>query len=98
MIAGIVSTALEPIVQLVIHGPAGHQKQFDALIDTGFDGWLSLPVSIISDLELQWRGRASALLADGTRTVFNVYEGTLIWHDQPRRIRVDEAETDPLVG
>jgi len=37
-------------------------------------------------------------LADGSESVFDIYEGTVFWDGQARRIPVHEAETMPLVG
>ena len=49
-------------------------------------------------LELAWRERGRALLADGRESVFDIYEGTVLWDGQARRIPVHEVETIPLVG
>ena len=49
-------------------------------------------------LGLPWRRRGRALLADGSESVFDIYEGTVVWERRPRRIAVDEADTAPLVG
>ena len=68
------------------------------IIDTGFDGWLSLPSSLIVLLSLVWRQRGRALLADGRESVFDIYQGTVIWDGQDHRIPVHEAETTPLIG
>ena len=38
------------------------------------------------------------MLADGSDSVFDIYEATATWDGKPRRIAVDEAECDPLVG
>ena len=35
---------------------------------------------------------------DGSESVFDIYEGTVLWDGSPRRIAVDEASTAPLVG
>ncbi|ETW96509.1 MAG: hypothetical protein ETSY1_26340 [Candidatus Entotheonella factor] len=39
-----------------------------------------------------------ALLADGTESLFDIYEATIVWDGALRRLAVDAAETDPLVG
>ena len=81
-----------------MRGPTGQEQEIEAVIDTGFDGWLSLPSSVIISLALEWRERGRALLADGSESVFDIYEGTVFWDGQARRIPVHEAETMPLVG
>ncbi len=37
-------------------------------------------------------------LADGSICIFHVYEGKVIWDGKVRKILVDEADADPLVG
>jgi clan AA aspartic protease len=98
MISGVVTDRREAVVRLKVHGPAGQDQEIEAVIDTGFDGWLSLPSSIIARLGLTWRRRGRALLADGSESVFDIYEATVDWDGALRRIAVDQAETVPLVG
>lgn len=98
MITGVVTDDRQAIVHLIVRGPAGQEQEIEAIIDTGFDGWLSLPSSIIVPLGLVWRQRGRALLADGGESVFDIYETTVVWDGEAHRIPVDEAETAPLVG
>lgn len=78
MITGIVHD-LEPIIPLHICGSDGKVYIQDAIIDTGFDGWLSLPPDLIEQLNLTWKRRGRAILGDGSECVFNVYEAVIIW-------------------
>jgi clan AA aspartic protease len=98
MITGFVTDRREAVIRLRVHGPAGQDQEIEAVVDTGFDGWLSLPSSIITQLGLRWRQRGRALLADGSESVFDIYEASVDWDGKPRRIPVDEAETVPLIG
>jgi clan AA aspartic protease len=98
MITGTVTADLEAIIRLTVRGPAGQVRRVKAVIDTGFDGWLSAPSVLIAQLGLPWRRRGLALLADGSESIFEIYEATLFWDRRPRRIPVDEADTVPLVG
>jgi len=98
MITGVVSDRREAVIRLRVSGPAGQDREIEAIIDTGFDGWLSLPLSIITQLGLVWRQRGRALLADGSESVFDIYEAAVDWDGEARRIPADEAETVPLVG
>ena len=98
MITGVVRDECQAIIHLIVRGPAGQEQEIEAIIDTGFDGWLSLPSSIIVLLGLVWRRRGRALLADGRESIFDIYEATVVWDGEARRIPVDEAETAPLVG
>jgi clan AA aspartic protease len=98
MITGVVTADREAVIGLVVRGPAGQEQQIKAVVDTGFDGWCSLPPVLIALLRLPWRRRGRALLADGSESVFDIHEGTVVWEGRPRRIVVDAADTAPLLG
>src|SRR6266566_2913866 len=98
MITGIVTDNREAVVSLTVSGPNGHQETIHAVIDTGFDGWLSLPPPTIAILGLSWSRRGRAQLADGSTTIFDIFDGSLLWDGAIRRIPVDEADTAPLLG
>ena len=98
MITGAVTSNLEAVIRVVVRGPNRDELEVDAVIDTGFNGWLSLPGNLIDQLSLPWLTRGRVILADGTEQECDVYAATVIWDGQPRRIPVDAAETDPLVG
>ena len=98
MIIGVVSAYREALIRLIVRGPRGQEQEIEAVIDTGFDGALSLPPVLIGPLGLPWRRRGRALLADGTESLFDIYEATVVWDGTPRRIAIDAADTDLLVG
>ena len=52
MITGSVNAYREPIIGLTIRGPIGKEMEVEAVIDTGFNGSLSLPSSLIALLGL----------------------------------------------
>ena len=98
MIEGRVNANGEATIYLLLHGNAGEEQTVEAIIDTGFTSYLSLPAVLIDRLDLSWAGRGQALLADGSLHVFDMYIGTVMWDGQQRTIEVDEAETEPLAG
>ncbi len=98
MMTGVVSAYPEALVRITIRGPGGQEQEVETVIDTGFDGALTLPPALITTLGLPWRRRGRALLADGTDTLFDIYEALVVWDGTPRRIAVDAADTDPLIG
>lgn len=98
MITGVVTAFHQATIRLIVHGPTGQAQEIEAVIDTGFDGALSLPPAAIAALSLPWRRRGQALLADGTTSLFDIYEATLLWDGAPRRVVVDAADIGPLVG
>jgi clan AA aspartic protease len=98
MITGTINGSLDAIIRLTVRGPTARTRRIRAVIDTGFNGTLTLPPALIADLELPWYRRAFAELGDGSETVFDVYRAVITWDRSRRTIRVDEADTMPLVG
>jgi len=98
LIQGAVNSALEAVLPLTVQGTAGPAQQVEAVIDTGFSGFLTLPSALVTGLGLAFDGVGWAVLADGTEARFDVYDATLLWDGQPRRVYVYAAETTPLVG
>lgn len=98
MITGIVNQEFEPIISISLRDADGNIYTQDAIVDTGFNGWLSLPPDLIAQLNLNWKRRGRAILGDGSECVFNVYEAVVIWDGDLLTIPVDEADSEPLVG
>ena len=98
MITGQVTVYREAIISLSVQGPEGQSREIDAVIDTGFNGFLTLPPSLVQELGLAWRRRGRAMLADGSDSLFDIYEATVTWDGRPRRIAVDGVNSDPLIG
>jgi clan AA aspartic protease len=98
MITGRVNAELEAIIQLEVAGSGSRQRQVDAVIDTGFTGYLTSPHSVIAALQLAWLGREEGTLADGSVDLFDVYRATLVWDGHPKPIEVEAAHAAPLVG
>ena len=98
MITGIVNADFEPIISLSLQGADGQIYTQDAIVDTGFNGWLSLPPDLIAQLNLRWKRRGRAILGDGSECVFNVYEAIVVWDGDLLTIPIDEADSEPLIG
>lgn len=98
MIQGIVNFRYELTLPLVVGNSIGEREFVNTVIDTGFDGFLSLPLEIINRLELPWRTSNIATLGDGSKTLFDFYTGIVIWDGQYRSIDIAESDTEPLLG
>lgn len=98
MIAGTVNAAREARIPLVLRAPLGATQEVDALIDTGFNGFLTLPSTLIAALGLKRLACGRAILADGRDQLFDIHAVTVIWDGQPVMVEADSADTDPLVG
>ncbi len=98
---GVVNENCEAIIRIVVIvvGNTNAQRQvIDAVVDTGFTGFLTLPSTIITSLGLSWSSRERGTLGDGSIHIFDVYMATVIWDGQTRTTDVNEADTDPLIG
>ena len=98
MITGTVNTDLQPLIVVPAFSASGVRHDIKALVDTGYNGWLTLPPDLIAALGLSWRQRGRAILADGSTIVFDIYEGTVLWDGALLTILIDEADGIPLVG
>lgn len=98
MIYGVVNSRCEATLPLVVGNSSGQREAINTVIDTGFDGFLSLPSEIITRLGLPWTISNPATLGDGSETVFDFYTGIVIWDGQYRTIDIAESETESLLG
>ena len=98
MITGTVNADSEAIIRLQVQGPTGHAQDIDALIDTGFNGFLTLSPTLVRQLSLPHLGQSRALLANGQEELLDLYEVTLLWDGQWQTVETDAADTDALVG
>ena len=98
MIQGTVSAAYEAVVPLPLRGPAGQARDVDAVVDTGFTRFLTLPSAMVAELELGFRGVNRVILADGSETTLEVYGVTVLWDGRPREVVAYVSDTTPLIG
>lgn len=98
MMQGIVDQNCEATIRLVVGNVDSQRQMIDAVIDTGFTGFLTLPSSVLADLNLRAYRREEGVLGDGSTCIFDVYRGLVIWDGELRRIDINESDTEPLVG
>jgi clan AA aspartic protease len=98
MIQGQVTASREATIPLTIHHTSGQAVDIDAVVDTGFTEFLTLPTSLIHTLQLPYRGTSQFTLADGSVTSLHVFRAVVLWDGQPRAVPALAAGGDPLVG
>jgi len=86
-----------PRVALALPGLRG-PLNVEFLVDTGFDGELALPSTLINQMEASFITERAVLLADGSQSKRPVYKVTLKWEDEPRITEVMLLEGAPLLG
>lgn len=85
-------------MRLAVFGKQGQREPISAVVDSGFTGFLSLPRSLINDLELPWVMESRAILGDGNEVLFDLFRATVNWDRRRIHIIVQASDTTPLVG
>lgn len=98
MMQGFVNQSCEAMIRIAVGHANAPKQMVEALIDTGFTGFLSLPPSTIQSLGLPWIFRDFGTLGDGSEVIFEMYRGTVTWDGQTQVIDVAESEATLLVG
>lgn len=98
MIIGYVTPDQLAVIRFQAQGPTGFTDEIEAIVDTGFSGFLTLPSTIIARLNLAFRSLTQVTLADGTDVQLNVYRIDVLWDGTRRSFEVLEASGATLVG
>jgi clan AA aspartic protease len=98
MALGAVNARLEAILRLRIRGPSGTEAEIEAVVDTGYTGSLTLPVSDVASLGLARRSGGRAVLADGSSRRFDTFAAEVEWGDSWRGVVASAIGDEPLVG
>jgi clan AA aspartic protease len=86
------------MVPLRVRGQTGPAADIAAVVDTGFNGFLTLSSSVVAALALPFLNYFRAGLADGSRVRLEVYAATVVWDGAEREIEVFATGRDPLLG
>ena len=98
MVSGIVTARREAIARIQLHGFQKQMQQINVIVDTGFTGWLTLPIAVIDALELPAEGVTDMKLADDSIVQATVHQGFILWKGRKQWIRIHHAEGNPLLG
>ena len=98
MTQGAVNASHEAVVALHLQGPEGRTREIEAVEDTGYSGFLTLPPGLVDELGLPFAYMGQAFLANDDVVTFDVHDATVLWDDRPRPIKADATGSTPLVG
>jgi clan AA aspartic protease len=98
VIAGTVKAGREAAIDLRVRGTAAQEQVVEATIDTGFTGFLTLPMALIAALRPPRLGWSRARLADGTEVLLDVYAVEVNWDGAWCTVRANAVDTGALVG
>ena len=97
MMKGKITEHQEAVIELEVNG-LNQSMKIEAVIDTGFTGYLTLPSALINRLNLQQAGEQLTILGDENRVVLKRYVTKVLWHSVKRNVSVLQAEGGPLIG
>jgi len=97
MIAGSMK-GREARVRVKVRGPRKQEQEVEAVLDTGYSAFLTLPPAVVAALGLRWKCFGRGILADGSQCLFDVFIAKVVWDGKERRVLIDEADADPLLG
>ncbi len=89
MIVGQVTAGRDAIIRLPIKGPGGDIQTVDAIVDTGFSEYLTLPASRIASLALPLLNATAITVAGGGVIMVEVYEAAVVWDGADARMPPD---------
>ena len=95
MIEGVVNSDYEAVVRIPLRGPAGQAREVEAVVDTGFNRFLTLPPALVAELGVAFLGRSRLVLANGSEETFDVCGVTVLWDGQPRYVETYVADATP---
>ena len=98
MIRGTVNDRKEAIVFLQIIGANGQAVLRQVVIDTGFTGFLTLPLSLVLTLQLPLVETRTYTLGVNNNVDFNLYAVTVEWDGRDRDVLALATDGDPLLG
>ena len=96
MIVGIYQNHF-PCITLGVRGTAD-ETEVEFVVDTAFEGEITLPPAIIQRLGSAYLGSDLRRLADGSFTPCGTYRLLLQWEDDWREVEVLALENRPLLG
>ena len=98
MITGRVESIRQAWVTLEMIDNGGRMQPVEVVVDTGFNGYLTLPQETIVGLNLEPDVQTHITLATRVRERVNTWNGFVLWHDQPKLIQILETGGTPLLG
>lgn len=98
VIRGRVDFTLEAVVVVPVMDGNGQFRPVEFVIDTGFDGCLTLPPGVIQELGLELTGSAGVTFGNGQTEDWPAWQCRILWHDRPRDAAVFESRGESLLG
>ena len=88
----------QPMVPVVIRLPGQPDFTIDFVVDTGYEGSLTLPLTAIMALGLSFDQQIIANFADNRHSLVDAYVATIVWHGAELDVPVLATGKRPLLG
>lgn len=103
IVGAVAADGSEDRIPLTVLGAPGGTREpraerFEAVIDTGITGQLTLPPGEVLRLGLTPLGSRYVTLADGSEAPLDVFRATVVWDGRRRNVRAFATDGDLLVG
>lgn len=98
MITGTVGADLVATITLELRGDAPQAAKVGATVDTGYNGFITLPLDILQRINAEFYDESSATLADGSDIITNLYVVRIVWDGAEKIVIAEETAGGSLVG
>lgn len=85
-------------INIVLRLPGQPDFQIECVVDTGFEGALTLPEKAVQALQLTYLGDRTDNLANNTNVATDVYAAVVVWEGAEIPVAVLALGQRPLVG
>jgi clan AA aspartic protease len=98
MISGQVTSQHQAVVEIEISAPQCPSQSLRAVVDTGFTGYLTLPIEQIRAMWLPFAGYRRGQVADGRKMLLERYLVDVNWHGKPQPVLAAMTKGAILIG
>lgn len=85
-------------ISLSVFDASGREIEVEAVVDTGFTGYLSLPPNLIVALSMPFSHQMLSRLGDGSTRLLDVHNGTVLWDEEEVDVNMLAGGDEILVG
>lgn len=98
MIEGQINEQFEAMMTLTVNSPDGATEEVEAVIDTGFNGFLCLPEPVVQRLHLPYLNSTTAFIADDRRRILRIHQAQIDWDGSSKTVEAHASGATALVG
>ena len=98
MIEGRINSQYEPIITIRVSGPNGTPIEVDAVIDTGFNGFLCLPLEVVESARMPYLYSTTARMADDQDRTMRLHQAEVDWDGSSKTVEAHASGATALVG